>query len=158
VTLPTQSLPAAEPDNSQPESRFSSPASFAIVVAVGALVVILCVLGVSFTGLFNVATSGSPATDSAPAPANLPARVPVSTFPDGQWLVGVDIQAGTYRAEVPIGSPGCTWERTASTDGTVASILESGTANEGEQLVVNVRTTDKVFLSAGCGSWTRVAD
>lgn len=130
-----------------------------MVVGVGALVVILCVLGVSFTGLFNITSSGAaPATDTGPAPANLPARVPVASFPDGQWLVGADIQAGNYSATVPVGSPGCSWERTESTDGTAASVLESGTAKEGEQTVVNVRVTDKVFQSNGCGIWTRTAD
>ena len=150
MTLPTQSPPAADKS-----PRFSS---FAMVVGVGALVVILCVLGVSFTGLFNFSSDGSPAADTVPPAANLPARVPVATFPDGQWLVGADIQAGNYRAVVPVGSPGCSWERTESTDGTAASVLESGTAKEGEQLVVNVRATDKVFQSNGCGTWTRTAD
>jgi hypothetical protein len=155
VTLPTQSPPATEPDS----SRFSSPAGFVVVVGVGALVVILCVLGVSFTGLFNFGASGGSTTAvDAPAPPNVPARVPVATFPDGQWLVGADIQAGNYRSTVPAGSPGCVWERTESTDGTAASVLESGTAKEGEQLVVNVRATDKVFQSTGCGTWTRTAD
>jgi len=148
-----QSPPAADPS-----PRFSSSASFAIVVGVGALVVILCVLGVSFTGLFNISSSAAPAADDGPAPADLPARVPVTSFPDGQWLIGADIQPGNYSATVPVGSPGCVWERTESTDGTAASVLESGTANEGQHIVVNVRTTDKVFQSNGCGTWTHAPD
>lgn len=157
MTLPAQSLPDAE--ITPPRRELSSPAAFIAVVAVSALVVILCVLGATMSGLFNFVTSGEPGTKAAPSANSAPsARVPAGIFPDGQWLVGGDIQPGTYSATVPAGSPGCTWERNASTDGTASSVLETGTAKEGEALVVGIKDTDKIFQSRGCGIWRRTAD
>jgi hypothetical protein len=180
VTLPAQSSPDAVPPSdappseadvsdqapplpdlspvrprSEPDRGLSSPAAFIGVVAVTTLVIILCVLGATMSGLFGVlgTEAGAPAAaTSAPAPAQ---RGPVTTFDDGQWLVGADIEAGTYATTVPADSPGCTWERKDSTDGTANSVLESGIGEEGERLVVDIKPTDKVFGSVGCGRWQR---
>jgi hypothetical protein len=177
VTLPTDSLPetssdpdgdrglsdptSTDPDPHDPaavELGLSSPAAFIAVVAVSALVLIGCVLAATVGGLFG---SFSPAADRAtPAPTWIdPSRREAATsFDDGQWLVARDIHAGTYRTSVPATSPGCAWERNASTDGTASSVLESGAGPAGTALAVTIKETDAVFLSHGCGSWQLVVE
>lgn len=137
----------------------STPTAFIVVVGVTAAVVILCILGISFTGLFNLGNTTTGDGGVPPVPGNAPgSRVAVDQFPDGQWAVNTDIRAGTYATTVPADSPGCTWERNASTDGTSASVLETGTGKAGESLVANIPDTDKVFQSSGCGTWHRTGD
>jgi hypothetical protein len=159
VTLPAQSLPDA-PEAPQPDREVSSPAAFIAVVAVSALVVILCVLGATMSGLFNFSASADQPSDAATTASGSDqgARVPASSFPDGQWLVGGDIRPGTYAVTVAAGTAGCTWERNASTDGNATSVLESGNGKAGEALVVSIKDTDKVFQSRGCGTWQRTSD
>lgn len=177
MTIPAPPLPEADvarptatpPAIARPARDMSSPRTLVAVVGIGALFVIACVLGVAMSGLVGFVTSGlgisglgigdEAGAGVARSPYAAPsARVPSDTFPDGQWLVAADIRPGTYSVTVPAGSPGCTWERNASTDGTASSVLETGTAKEGEALVVSIKDTDKVFQSHGCGTWQRTAD
>lgn len=160
MTLPAPSPPAAPPKAPDPDQEASSPIAFIAVVVVATLVVILCGLGATMSGLFDFAkSSAAPATaTSAPAVTDAHVRVPGTTFVDGQWLVGGDIQPGTYSVTVKSGSPGCTWERDSSTDGTAASVLESGNGHSDEVIVVVIKETDKVFQSRNCGSWHRISD
>ena len=141
-----------------PKRQFSSPFAFIGVVIVGALVVIGCVLGTTMSGLFQFGggTVNAAADPTSSGPSG--ARVPGTSFDDGQWLVSGDIQPGTYSVTVPPDSAGCTWERAAATDGTASSVLESGAGKGGEALVVGIKPTDKVFQSKGCGTWHRTGD
>jgi len=146
--------PATAPNRAPPDRRLSSPAAFIGVVAVTTLVIILCVLGATMSGLFGIlspGTSGEPVAATSPAAPS--ARIAVTAFDDGLWAIGLDVRAGTYATTVPAGSAGCTWERKDSTDGSAFSVLESGVGQEGERLVVELKPTDKVFQSAGCGRW-----
>ena len=152
VTPPAQSLP----ETSQPESPgrgLSSPAAFIGVVAVSALVIILCVLGLTMSGIFGRTSPGSDGAPVAASPDVATAGTLLSRFDDGEWLVGADIRPGTYATTVPVGSSGCVWERRDSADGTARSVLESGVGDERQKLVVDIKPTDKVFQSAGCGHW-----
>jgi hypothetical protein len=173
VTLPAQSSPDATPPDEipyiaplsaavppttpdppdPPDRRLSSPAAFIGVVAVTTLVIILCVLGATMSGLFGVLSPGAGEPVAATSPAAPSARLPVTAFDDGLWAVGLDVRAGTYATTVPAGSAGCTWERKDSSDGSAFSVLESGVGKEGDRLVVDIKPTDKVFQSAGCGRW-----
>jgi len=159
VNLPVQSLPDIETDVPPPPKRvFNSSFAFVGVVVVGALVVVMCVLGTTMSGLFNFSGGSDPSDHTANSPASSGPHAVQSDFDDGQWLVAVDILPGTYAATVPGGSAGCTWERNASTSGTPSSVLESGTAKPGEALVIGIKQTDKVIQSNGCGVWHRTGD
>lgn len=175
MTLPAQSSPDATPpdevpfiapisaddlppavarDQTPPDRRLSSPAAFIGVVAVTTLVIILCVLGATMSGLFGIlgtGAGGDPVAVTSPAVPSV--RIPVTAFDDGLWAVGLDVRAGTYATTVPAGSAGCTWERKDSTDGSALAVLESGVGKEGDRLVVDIKPTDKVFQSVGCGHW-----
>lgn len=72
------------------------------------------------------------------------------TFGDGIWIVGVDIQPGTYRTDA---SPGwCYAERLSGFGGTLDEI----TANElsFDPLIVTIKATDAGFSSEDCDLWT----
>ena len=165
MTLPAQSLPddATEADPIDPddagdpsEREPSFTLTFIAVVGISALVVILCVLGAALFGGFNLGGGADePSASGGTGPVE---RAPATTMPDGQWLVGKDIQPGSYSVTVPAGSPGCSWERNASTDGSATSVLESGSGTEAQTLVVGIRATDVVFQSRGCGTWERTGD
>lgn len=142
-----------ELDDEEPERDSFSLLTFLAVIGVTSLVVILCVLGAAFTGLFNF---GDEPTGSENVVVNNAERVPATSMEDGQWLVGTDIRPGTYSVTVMDGSAGCAWERNSSTDGTAASVLESGIGEEGDTITVEIQETDVIFQSRGCGHWERV--
>jgi len=157
VTQSAQSLPEAPPDRAQPDRRLSSPAAFIGVVAVAALVIILCVLGTMASGLFGLVSKSDAGADADTVGSTAPQtpHVALTDFDDGQWLVGTDIVSGTYSTTVPAGSAGCDWERLSSTDGTASSVLESGVGKAGDKIAVDIKATDKVFQSSSCGRWRR---
>jgi hypothetical protein len=71
---------------------------------------------------------------------------------EGTFIVGTDIEAGTYRSS---GGSGCYWEREANfAHGGVDSILAND--NVDGPAVVTIAATDKGFKSARCGTWTKV--
>jgi hypothetical protein len=166
VTLPAQSIPDRVPPQQEEPSpgrlrrRVSRPAALVGVISVGVLVVIVCVLGIAVSGLFSFGPAGEIAAPKALGPPFVaPTRHgAVTQFDDGLWIVTLDIRPGTYQAIVPASSPGCSWQRTASSDGTVTSVLESGTGTEKQKIIVSILPTDKVFQSAGCGMWVRTGD
>jgi hypothetical protein len=127
------------------------------VVGVGVALIVLCGLGAAVSGLWGSLgdDADEPVTDVGPVASVAGPSVagPTTTFGDGQWLVGPDIVAGAYTATVPADSPTCSWERRTSSDGTVSAVLEYGGGRAGEKIVVDIRPTDRVFRSLGCGSW-----
>lgn len=71
------------------------------------------------------------------------------SIPQGRWVVGVHIEAGTYQAE---GGDTCYWERLSGVSGEfddlIANDLPSGSA------IVEISPDDYAFNSSGCGEWT----
>lgn len=78
-----------------------------------------------------------------------PLDTPLSAIPEGKWVVGVHIEAGTYQAE---GGDACYWERLSGVSGEfddlLANDLPSGSA------IVEISSSDYAFNSSGCGEWT----
>lgn len=86
-------------------------------------------------------------------PATEPAAADGSTFPgDGTFLVGADVQPGTYRTKG--GSP-CYWARLSDVSGSFDSILANSVAQG--PAIVEIKKTDKAFQSRGCAAWQTVA-
>ncbi len=73
-----------------------------------------------------------------------------STFGDGTWRVGTDIEPGTYRTK---GADGCYWERIAGFSGTLGDLIANDNARG--PAVVKIFPSDAGFTSKGCGTWTR---
>lgn len=74
---------------------------------------------------------------------------PLDVIPQGKWVVGVHIEAGTYQAE---GEDSCYWERLSGVSGEFGDLL----ANDlpGGSAIVEIRSSDYAFNSSGCGGWT----
>lgn len=82
-----------------------------------------------------------------------PRRGAQATISPGAWLVGTQIEPGTYRATA---QPGCYWERlrdfTGEREGVIASNLVAAAGSE----QVTVLASDAGFAAnAACGTWTR---
>ena len=72
-----------------------------------------------------------------------------TTFGDGIYIVGTDIQPGTYKSS---GQTGCYWERMADFTGGSNTILAND--NTDTSAIVTIAATDKGFDAKGCGTWT----
>jgi hypothetical protein len=73
-----------------------------------------------------------------------------TSFGDGDFIVGTDIQPGSYRSNGP---GGCYYARLSGFSHELPDII----ANDNAQgpAVVTVAPGDKGFESSGCGTWTR---
>ncbi|WP_051732390.1 hypothetical protein [Kitasatospora phosalacinea] len=93
------------------------------------------------------------ATVTAEPPA-APAAEPGGTVPgSGTFLVGDDVEPGTYKTAGP-GSLGmCYWERAKDSSGDFESIITNETLTG--QGVVTIKKTDKVFKTQGCQEWVK---
>jgi hypothetical protein len=83
--------------------------------------------------------------------ASLTSAGPVTGFDDGTYVVGTDVQAGTYKA-TPSGE--CYWARlrsTANESDIIANHLASGPTT------VTISADDGAFLTQRCGRWTKVS-
>ncbi len=97
-------------------------------------------------------TATATVTAAAP-PAAAPA--PADTIPgDGTYLVGTDIQPGTYKTAGPDNSAGdCYWQRSKDSSGSFDSIIAND--NLAGQGVVTIRSSDGAFKSQGCQAWVK---
>ena len=79
-------------------------------------------------------------------------RVSQSTFGDGTWEVGVDIEPGRYRTDP---GDGCYWARLRQRGGAVGSIIDNNNARGSQEIVV-IGVSDAYFESKRCGTWTPI--
>ena len=75
---------------------------------------------------------------------------PVESMTDGTWLVGPEVQPGTYTAP---GGDLCYWERLSGFGGSLDEII-AAEFGEGRQ-IVTIEATDEGFRTNGCGEWMR---
>lgn len=75
-------------------------------------------------------------------------------FADGIWAVGKQLKAGRYTTKVPTDVFSCHWERMRDGNGTTQSTIEEGLSGPGSRVTVTIRSTDKLFKSELCGTWT----
>jgi hypothetical protein len=85
-------------------------------------------------------------------------KAPASTISgDGEYLVGQDMPAGTYKtagsADTDLGLP-CYWERAKNSSGEFGSIIANGTPKGQSRVTVN---RGEVFKSQGCKDWVKVS-
>lgn len=74
-----------------------------------------------------------------------------TTFGDGTWAVGLQIAAGTYQTN---GGSGCYWETDSNLTGNESAIIANNNASG--PTTVLITSTDKGFVTQGCGMWKRV--
>lgn len=76
---------------------------------------------------------------------------PKTSFTDGTYLVGTEIQPGTYRAQ-PVSS--CYWERLSGLSGASSDIITNEFTKG--QALVTILESDMAFKSSKCGRWELV--
>lgn len=74
-----------------------------------------------------------------------------TSFEDGTYIVGTDIEPGTYRSS---GGVGCYYARLSGFHGGLEDLITNGNADA--PVVVEIGATDAGFQSKRCGSWEKV--
>ena len=81
---------------------------------------------------------------------------PATSFEDGTWLVGADIEPGTYRTPADPES-NCYMARLSGLSGSPDDIImEHQGAGHDHDHVIEIEPTDAAFQTTGCGTWERV--
>ncbi|WP_328563780.1 hypothetical protein [Streptomyces coelicoflavus] len=79
---------------------------------------------------------------------------PATTFSgDGEYLVGEDIKAGTYKTAGPEGEWGCYWERAKDASGEFGSIIANNNLEGTGRVTLN---KGEYFKTNRCQEWKRV--
>lgn len=85
----------------------------------------------------------------------LPPASPATTFGEGTWVVGQQIQPGRYRSTGPGPDDfGCYWERKRGLGGTFNDIIAND--NQSGPTIVEIAASDIGFKSSGCGTWSKM--
>jgi len=74
-----------------------------------------------------------------------------TSFKDGTYIVGTDVEPGTYRST---GGSGCYYARVSGFTGDLGTILANN--NTDDPAVVEIAPTDAGFESKRCGPWTKL--
>ncbi len=74
-----------------------------------------------------------------------------TSFGEGMFIVGTDMEPGTYRNS---GATSCYWARLSGFGHTLDDIIANGNADA--QAVVAIAASDKGFTSSRCGAWTKI--
>ncbi|MEH3129391.1 MAG: hypothetical protein PGN27_05440 [Mycolicibacterium neoaurum] len=75
---------------------------------------------------------------------------------DGLYVVGKDIQPGTYRSAPTMrnGYPFCTWKRLSDFTGSMESTIAID--NQPGQTIVTIEPSDTAFETQSCQPWERI--
>lgn len=87
------------------------------------------------------------AAEPSPPP---PPPGPSESFGDGTYVVGVDIQPGTYRTEA---GDRCYWARLSGLGGNLEDIIANDLPTG--PTLVEISASDAAFETQGCGTWQR---
>lgn len=87
----------------------------------------------------------TPLPTATPTPSG-----PLTTFGNGTWRVGIDIEPGTYRST---GNADCYWVRLSGFGGSGEEIIANGL--ETGPAVVTIQPTDAGFKTERCGDWLK---
>lgn len=99
----------------------------------------------------TAAAAPRPAT-TKPKPSREPGP-PTSFDGDGEYLVGEDIAAGTYKTAGPADF-GCYWERDKDSSGEFESIIANDNLNGSGRVTVR---KGEIFKTQGCQTWKKVS-
>jgi len=79
---------------------------------------------------------------------------PASTFSgEGEYVVGEDIKAGTYKTSGPDGEFGCYWERSKNASGEFGAIIANNNLEGPGRVTLN---SGEYFKTNRCQEWKRV--
>jgi hypothetical protein len=84
--------------------------------------------------------------------ADLSPLVKGSSFGPGDYIVGTDLEPGTYRDSGP--GQSCYYARLSGFTHALSDVIANN--NTTSPAIVTVAPSDRGFTSAGCGAWTRI--
>ncbi|MFE5945214.1 hypothetical protein [Streptomyces sp. NPDC056480] len=132
-----------------------------VLTAAGAVVAVIAI-GAAMGGGGDTESPKADAKQEQPAKQGGDKKAPESKAPekkavtidgDGDFEVGADVKPGLYRS-TGNKDAGCYWERaknaSADTDSILANDNVTGTS------YVEIKASDKLFKSSGCGTWEAV--
>ncbi len=150
-------MPPPQMEPQKPKSRKR------LWLIIGAVVLVLIVIGAIASQAGNssqptttpqvtqpAGSSQQPTTRPA-TPTTQPTTATYPQFGDGTFVVGKDIQPGTYRTREA--SSGCYYARLSGFGGTLGEIIANN--NTDAPAIVTIAATDKGFESTRCGTWTK---
>jgi hypothetical protein len=143
---PMPLYPKAEAAAADNPRRYDLGAAAWISSAAVLFIVIIAVLVVLHDNPART-TAGVAVPTSRPGPP-VPKPLAVTVPGDGIWIIGVDIERGTYQSA---GGTLCYWARRADLSGEGSAILANN-FKPGRQSVA-MGPDDVAFESAGCGAW-----
>jgi len=143
----------------QPPVRRKKVWPWVIAASVAALLILvaLCAGLLGATGHDDPPTLNTPTAESVagnkPKPTTAPK--PVNGVDEGEWLVGEDVAAGTYRTDGALDSaiPVCIW--TVWTNDDKADVVAVGSADKANQPGRVVLKKGQVFSTSGCKRWLK---
>jgi hypothetical protein len=118
------------------------------LIFLGVLVLSGCTPGTLSTPQTSFVTVTVPASTPQQQPQPHSSRTFIAG--DGTYVVGVDIDPGTWRTG---GQHSCYWARLRTLN---TSDIINNNLSDGPQ-VVEIAASDKAFLTKGCGAWTLVS-
>ena len=98
--------------------------------------------------------ASAPAVSASPVAA-APAT-PAGSISDGVWIVGSDVQPGTYRSSGAETGGYCMWSRHSSTAGGPFDAIIASDGSKAGQVLVTIQPGDKLFRTHGCAPFTKV--
>ena len=99
---------------------------------------------------FNLIVAEPTPLTPTPYPTATPQPSRSTSFGDGTWVIGNDIQAGTYRSSETGSS--CYWQRLSGFSGEFDDIIVNELTDA--LSVVEISPTDAGFSTERCGTWT----
>ena len=161
MSTPSWGSPTPPPQYAPPAPPKKSKAKGCFGIGCGGLLAVVVIIGIVAvaTGSKTATTSSGSSnptvasTARAAAPVAAKPKGPATSFSgDGDYQVGVDIKAGTYRSAGP-GSDGlCYWERDSNASGDPSAIIDNDTPTG--SAIVTIEPSDKYFKTSGCQEWT----
>ena len=96
----------------------------------------------------------TPTPTPTPSPTPTPTATPEPGFGDGTWIVGVDMDPGTYASP---GGERCSWKRLSGLGGTRDETIVWELWPVGRQIVA-ISSTDAGFQTEDCGRWRLLSE
>lgn len=123
------------------------------------LVIIAALGALALIGQIRQATPdqgrAAPSRPAATAASNQ--DLPAGQIGEGVWLVGSDVQPGTYRSAGAVDGGYCMWSRRSSAaGGSLDDIIASDGSYDAQQMIVTIEPGDVLFRTRGCAPFTPV--
>lgn len=117
--------------------------------------IVLVVAAITIAARMGLLTDEPNLAAAPDRPATAPAANTPGQISDGVWIVGTDVQPGTYRSAGPVDGY-CMWSRHSSVSGGPFDDIIASDGRRDGQVVVTIAATDALFRTSGCAPFSKV--